>query len=52
MKEIAVLKKDIAPAAGKADVDVSAFSGKSFRIAVRKVGDPETGGLSAPFDLE
>ncbi len=52
VKEVAVLKKDIAPTAGKADVDVSGFNGKSFRIAVRKVGDPETGGLSALFDLE
>ena len=52
VKEIAVLKKDVPPSAGKIDIDVAKFAGKSFRIAVRKVGDPETGGLSGLFDLE
>ncbi len=52
VKEIAVLGKDVAPSAGKADIDVAAYRGRSFRIAVRKVGDPETGGLSGLFDLE
>jgi hypothetical protein len=52
VREIAVLKKDIPAAESKTDVDLSAFSGKSFRIAVRKIGDPETGGLSAVFDLD
>jgi hypothetical protein len=51
-REIAVLKKDVAPGAGKAEFDVAAFSGTSFRIAVRKVGDPETGGISRVFGLE
>jgi hypothetical protein len=51
VRQIAVLRKDVAPAAGKADVDIAAFSGKSFRIAVRKTGDPETGGVSEVFDL-
>jgi hypothetical protein len=50
-KDIAVLRKDIPPDAGKADVNVAAWSGKAFRIVVRKVGDPETGGLSPAFDL-
>jgi hypothetical protein len=52
VREIAVLRKDVPPAAGKAEVDVGPFSGKSFRIAVRKIGDPETGGLTRLFDLD
>jgi hypothetical protein len=51
-KDVAVLRKDVPPGAGKADADVAAWSGKSFRIAVRKVGDPETGGISPVFDLD
>jgi hypothetical protein len=51
VKELAVLRKDVLASAGKADVDVAAYGGKNYRIAVRKVGDAETGGLSAVFDL-
>ena len=51
VRELAVLRKDVSAAAGKTDVDIAAYSGKSFRIAVRKVRDAETGGLSQVFDL-
>jgi hypothetical protein len=51
VKELAVLRKDVLASAGRADIDVAVFAGKSFRIAVRKVGDVETGGLSQAFDL-
>jgi hypothetical protein len=50
-KDVAVLRKDIPPKAEKADVDVSSWNGKSFRIAIRKVGDPETGGSTPVFEL-
>ncbi len=52
VKELAVLRKDIPPAAGRTEFDAADFSGDSFRIAVRKVGDPETGGLSQAFNLD
>lgn len=51
VKELAVLRKDVPASAGKTGIDVAAYSGKSFRIALRKVGDAETGGLSHVFDL-
>lgn len=51
-KDVAVLAKKISPQSGSATVDLSPYSGKHFRIIIRKVGDPETGGLSEIFDLE
>jgi hypothetical protein len=50
--EVAVLKKNIAPGTGKAEVDVAAFANGSYRLAVRKVGDPETGGVTPIFELK
>ena len=34
-----------------ATVDLSGHHGKRYRIVVRRDGDAETGGVSAPFDL-
>jgi len=51
-KDIAVLAKKISPQSGAVTVDLSPYSGKNFRIILRKVGDPETGGHSEVFDLE
>jgi len=51
-KDIAVLAKNISPQSGAVTVDLSPYSGKNFRIILRKVGDPETGGHSEVFDLE
>ena len=51
-KDIAVLAKKISPQSGAVTVDLSPYSGKNFRIILRKVGDPETGGHSEVFELE
>ena len=51
-KDLATLAKKISPKAGAVTVDLSPYSGKNLRIIIRKVGDPETGGHSAVFDLE
>lgn len=44
---------DAIPAAktNRAEVDLSKYRGKNFRVVVRKIGDSETGGASPPFDL-
>jgi hypothetical protein len=50
-RDVAILKKDASASESRVNIDVGAHTGKSFRIAVRKVGDPETGGISQVFDL-
>jgi hypothetical protein len=50
--DLAILRKDISASAEKAIVNVAGYSGKTFRIAVRKFGDAETGGLSPVFALD
>jgi transglutaminase-like putative cysteine protease len=49
--DVATLARDVSAKARSVAVDLSRFSGREFRIVIRKVGDPETGGQSAPFDL-
>lgn len=46
------LRKGVPAAAARAEVDLGPYRGKKFQIAVLKVGDKETGGLSNPFDLD
>lgn len=52
VKFIAVLKKGVLYNARGIKVDLSSFSGKGFRLIVRKEGDEATGGLSEWFDLD
>ncbi len=49
--DAAVLLKGIPYKAGQAQVDLTSLSGGSFRILIRKDGDPETGGHSDWIDL-
>jgi hypothetical protein len=51
-RDAAVLRESVLPAAGKVEVDAAAYSGRSFRVKIRKVGDSETGALSSVFDLK
>lgn len=32
-------------------LDLSQYHGRHFRLRIRRDGDPETGGMSEPFDL-
>jgi transglutaminase-like putative cysteine protease len=50
-RDVARLAKGIPSDAGSIDVDLSEYKGKTFRVIIRRDGDPETGGTSAPFDL-
>lgn len=50
--DLVLLAEGLSPASGMVEVDLSPYSGKDFRILVRKDGDPETGGHSEPFSLE
>lgn len=49
---VATLKKGVPASVRRAEVDIALFRGKTFQIAVLKVGDRETGGISAPFDID
>jgi hypothetical protein len=49
---VAVLAAGLKSESGRAAVDLAPFHGKGLRIAVRKAGDPETGGSTAEFGLD
>ncbi len=51
-RDVARLAKRIPSDAGSAVVDLSRHRGKRFRLIIRRDGDPETGGTSAPFALD
>ncbi|MDH4272584.1 MAG: hypothetical protein OEW18_11490 [Candidatus Aminicenantes bacterium] len=50
-EDVALLLQGISYKTGQTQVDLSSYSGPSFRILIRKDGDPETGGHSEWFDL-
>ncbi len=51
-RDLAVLRGDLKAESGRAEVDLGGFHGAGLRIAVRKAGDPETGGASAALSLD
>lgn len=51
-KDVALLAKAVPCGRAEATVDLSGHVGPSYRIMIRKDGDPETGGQSRQFDLE
>lgn len=51
-RDVAVLASGLKAESGRFAVDLAPFHGKGLRIAVRKAGDPETGGRSDSFDLD
>ncbi len=50
--ESAVLARRVLPAAETATIDLTPFHGKGLRLAVRKDGDAETGGVGAVFQRD
>ncbi len=51
-RDVATLAKGIPHDSCETAVDLSAHTGKFYRITIRKDGDPQTGGRSEPFGLE
>jgi hypothetical protein len=51
-RDITRLADGLSPDSMRALVDLSAYSGPSYRVIVRKDGDSETGGYSEPFEIE
>jgi hypothetical protein len=51
-QDIRRLAKTIPCDAAAARVDLSGIRGEQYRIIIRRDGDSETGGTSAPFDLD
>ncbi|MBN1816204.1 MAG: hypothetical protein JW828_02515 [Sedimentisphaerales bacterium] len=51
-RDIALLAKALPCESRRITVDLSNYSGRSYRIIIRKDGDSETGGHSKPFDLQ
>jgi len=50
-RTVATLAEGIPYRQRSVELDLSKYRGDNLRISVRKVGDSETGGLSAPFTL-
>lgn len=50
--DVQPLARGIPCAAGSATVDLSAHHGPSYRLILRREGDPATGGVSPAFDLD
>jgi hypothetical protein len=50
-REIATLAEAVPYRRKSVVVDLSGHRGKGYRVMVRKVGDPETGGHSEKFDI-
>jgi hypothetical protein len=51
-RDIKRLAGGLSPDSRQVLVDLSACSGPSYRIVIRKDGDSETGGHSEPFEIE
>jgi hypothetical protein len=51
-RDIIRLTKAVPYNAPSASIDLSGYSGKQYRLIIRKDGDTETGGCSEMFDLE
>ena len=50
-RELGPIGGPIPARAGSTVIDLSTQAAGSFRLALRKEGDPQTGGISEPFDL-
>ena len=50
-RQVAVLAEAVPYNKRSVVVDLSGHQGKSYQIIIRKVGDPDTGGVSETFDL-
>jgi hypothetical protein len=51
-RDVATVFQRLPADAGSTIVDLSAHHGKRFRLVLHRDGDPETGGMSAPFELD